>query len=365
MNKKLAYSSLILFLFCLPISGQNYVSPTNYSLSARYSKGFILAHHQSFHYFIKGHVPAFELSLIKKATGAKTWHHVYKFPETGFGYSYTDLGNPGQLGHANALFAIISLPATTTKMFKLSYRASGGVAWVSKRFDLYHNVYNIAIGSKLNAYLYQYLDTEFRLDSKWNAVIGIGLTHFSNGGTQQPNRGLNIFSLQAGLRYQLTEKEERIVPDSLPAITNKNEFSLIYSIGVKTLEPAQRKKYFTSSISVNASRQISHKHMFGIGLDIFKDNSRKEYLLKEKILNPHGADLFYAGGHFSYDLIFGKTSFTVQMGSYFWQRSKHFEEVYHRFGLRYRFSDHWMASLTLKTYWAAADFAEWGLGYKF
>ena len=39
---------------------------------------------------------------------------------------------------------------------------------------------------------------------------------------------------------------------------------------------------------------------------------------------------------------FGKTSFTVQMGGYFWQKAKFFQSVYHRFGLKYQFAEHWI-----------------------
>ncbi len=104
-------------------------------------------------------------------------------------------------------------------------------------------------------------------------------------------------------------------------------------------------------------------------INFLDDNSKEDYLRFKKIIEKNTRDSktkdsFYSGVHVSYDLIFGKTSFTIQTGVYLWQRAKDFQPIYHRFGLKYRFSEHWMANLTLKTFWAAADFAEWGIGYR-
>ncbi len=191
------------------------------------------------------------------------------------------------------------------------------------------------------------------------------MTHYSNGGSTQPNLGLNIISVSAGLLYNLQKEEFKKIEQEIPKFKKQNEYSIIIAAGTKTLQPARTNHYLVSSISLNAERQFSYKGMFGVGIDLFKDNSRKEYLKEEGIENPTGSDLLYAGGHASYDFVFGKTSFTVQMGGYFFNKAKFFQDVYHRFGFKYRFTNHLMANITLKTYWAAADFAEWGIGYRF
>ncbi len=356
---------ILLILFILVQLSLRSQSATGASFSAKFAKGYIYRHHESFEYLIKGYTSSLELNLSKEVNGQKAWHHLYRKPTVGLGYYFINLGDPEQLGTANAVFPYISILAFQAKGFKVSTKCAAGVAWLSKPFDLYENKYNIAIGSNLNAYLNFNLDFDIRLTKKLYFLTGIGLTHFSNGGTQQPNKGFNIFALQTGLRFQISDSEIDTSFFKVQELKKKNEFSIIYAGGIKTLEPARTKKYYVSTFSFNAERQVSHKSRLGLGIDLFKDNSRKEYLLEEDIGTPKGKDLFYAGGHFSYDMVFGKTSFTIQMGAYFWQRSKSFESIYHRFGLKYRFSKHWMANVTLKTFWAAADFGEWGVGYRF
>lgn len=366
MMKRIKIVYTCLFLFAVfSLKAQYSDSTKNYSFSACFSKGIISPHHESFRYFIKNYTTSFELNANNRVNGRKLWHQLYGFPYVGLGYHYSDYGNPELLGNSNTLLTYVKIPIVDKRNFGIFFKSAAGISWLSKRYDLYDNKYNIAIGSQLNAYLNLNFDFDFKLTDNIWLITGIGLKHFSNGGTQQPNKGINIFCLQAGVKYNLRKDETIEKWDSIPPFKRFNEFSVIYGGGVKTLLPARKKKYFVSSISINAERQFNHKSRFGIGLDLFKDNSRKEYLLEEDIENPAGADLYYAGAHASYDLVFGKTSFTVQMGGYIWQKSKFFEDVYHRFGIKYRFGKHWIANLTLKTFWAAADFAEWGVGYRF
>jgi hypothetical protein len=337
----------------------------NYSISAKYGYGFLYAHHKSFEYFIKDYVQSFEVNINSRTRGNKSWHMLYRYPTVGYGYKFSTLSNNQILGNANALFTFISIPIAESKNLKFSYKCAGGVAWLSKKFDLYSNNSDIAIGSKLNAYLNINLDLDFRIIDKMHLILGGGLSHYSNGGFKQPNKGLNIFSVQTGLVYQMTQEQFPKRFDSIPKFKKTNKFSIIYSAGLKGLEPARTRKYFVSGLALNAERQFGYKSRIGIGLDLFKDNSRKEYLKTEGIENPVTKDLFYAGSHFSYDFVFGKTSFTIQMGVYIWQKAKYYQTTYNRFGIKYQISDHLLANLTLKTYWAAADFTEWGIGYRF
>ena len=362
----------LLFIFALIISfvgnvfAQKADSVKYVKISGQYSIGYIYAHHPSLKYYIKDYVPAVELNVGFRQKGNKIWHKLYRYPTLGFGYYHAELGNPEVLGHVDALFPFIDIPILEKKHFKLSTKFAAGIAWLSKSFDLYENNYNTAIGSNLNAYLNIKLKSELKLSQRLYFLAGLGMTHYSNGGSTQPNQGLNIVSISAGILYDLYKNEFKKLKAEIPKFTKKNEYSIILSAGTKTLEPTGTKHYMTSCLSFNFDRQFSYKGMFGFGLDLFKDNSREKYLHeKEDVENPTTADLFYAGGHASYDFVFGKTSFTVQMGGYFINRAKSFQYVYHRFGIKYRFSEHLMANVTLKTFWAAADFSEWGIGYRF
>jgi len=297
---------LVFVLICFTVSGFAQKSDTikYISVSAKYSMGYIYAHHQFFKYFVKDYVPAFELNVGFRKKGNKTWHQIYKYPTLGFGYYHAELGNPEILGHVDAVFPYIEIPVIEKNKFKLDTKLALGIAWLNKKFDLHQNKYNIAIGSKLNVYINVNIESKLKLNKQISLLTGLGITHYSNGGTRQPNKGINVISASAGLLYNFQKDGFKKIEQDIPKFKKRNEYSFIFSAGTKTLESANQKQYLVSIFSFNAERQYSRKGMFGIGIDFFKDNSRKEYL---------------------------------------------------------RISE----SLILKTFWADADFIEFGIGYRF
>ncbi len=368
----LSLTLLIVLIVPINLSAQQSPESLNYYVSADYNNGFILPHHKAFNYFIKGYAKSINLSVAKQADGSKHWHKLYNRPYFGLAYNHTNFGNNSELGHAHSLYPFIAFSLFDKHKISSNLQLAAGFAWINKHFDIHENVYNIAIGSHLNAYLNFNINVNLKLNDKFGLSSALGFTHFSNGGTHQPNKGLNVISLNLGLKHYF--KKTKQVSDNKDIILKTNNkkylFSFIVASGFKTLEPALTKTYFVHSLQFNTERNLGNRHRIGVGIDFFNDNSVVDYLRFKKIIETaiklgQEKDNYYAGAHFSYDLVFGKTSFTIQTGAYFWQKAKSFQDIYHRFGLKYRFSKHWLANLTLKTFWAAADFAEWGIGYVF
>ena len=359
---------IIFFILILSANGiaQSKDSSKRSNISLDYMFGIIYAHHEDFKYFIEDYVQGFEINYSLRTQSKKIWQQIYNYPETGFGYTYINFGNPEILGSANAVFTFINVPLIEKKNCVLSSKFAVGISYLNNPFDLYNNNYNIAIGSHINAYLNINFDFKIRIYKQWMLLSGFGLTHFSNGGTTKPNKGLNLFLSSMGVSYNFGKKNFEKPRFTTPSFIKNYELSIIYALGFTSLEAANSQKYFTSGFSVNFERQYSYKRRYGLGLDLFYDGTLNDHIpgSMEKPQVSGIKDLMYAGGHISYDFVFGKTSFTIQVGAYFFQGQKFSEELYNRFGLKYRFAEHWIANLTLKTYWAKAKFPEIGIGYR-
>ena len=366
--KFLKYFILILIFYITDKQtiAQNKDSLKNSYITANFSYGIIYAHHEDFKYFIKDYVSAFAVNWSFKSKKNKLWQKVYRYPATGIGFTRVYMGNPDVLGNASAIYTYINLPYFETKNLILYGKFAAGVAYLNKDFDLYHNKYNIAIGSHINAYLNINIEFRYKIFKRLYLLSGIGLNHFSNGGTTKPNKGINLFLPTMGLSYAMQKTEYKKHEISVPKFTKKNELSIIYAIGYSGIEAANPKKYFASSISLNAERQFSYKGKYGIGLDIFYDTSIPFYNnIKDTVINNSFSGKIYAGSHISYDFVFSKTSFTIQFGAYFYKGNNFEEYVYNRFGLKYRINNRWLANLSLKSFWAKAKFPEFGIGYRF
>ncbi len=362
------YRILLILYILIPaiLFAQNEKDSLKYNyFSAEYKYGIIYAHHEDFKYFIKDYVSGFELNYGFRTQGEKTWQRIYRYPESGLGYTFVNFGNPDILGTAHALFTFVNIPLIEKKNTLFTAKFAVGVAYLDKIFDLYNNKYNIAIGSHINAYLNINFNFKFAIYKQLVLTSGLGLSHYSNGGTTKPNKGINIFLPSIGLNYQI-QKQKFIKPElSIPNFVKNYELSIIYASGFTSLEPANPQKYFTSALSLNVERQFSHKGRWGGGFDFFYNASIPEYdNITDSLVNYSFFGKTNAGVHASYDIVFGKTSFTIQFGAYFFKGNNFDEYVYHRFGLKYRFAEHWVAKLTLKTFWAKAKFPEFGVGYR-
>ena len=366
----IAFLSIVFFPSTAQIPESN--NNNNFYLENKYHYGFIWAHSSVINYFAKGHVPCIEINIGRQTDGKQYWHQVLGNPSVGVGYYWANLGNPDILGNVNAVYYYINIPIIKKSNFTFNYNLAAGLSYLSKCFDIKDNYYNVAIGSHFNSYLNVSIDTKIRLFPRLLLINGIGITHFSNGSVMVPNLGLNVIAYNCGIKYLLSREKNKpvqTIPDHIATSKDKfkrvNEFSIIYAAGAKEIHPPGERKYFISLISANIDRIFSYKRKAGLGIDVFYDGSISKKFQNEGEFNIKTVDLIRPGIHISHDLVFNKLSFTTQLGVYIFTKWEGDGYFYHRFGLKYKFTEHFFANLTLKTHYANADFTEWGFGYCF
>ena len=363
MRSKFLLGLFLLFGF-VAFSQEKATDRMSFSFMGRY--GFIIPHHSSFVYLIEDHIKALDFSVNLTTKGDKEWQQLYRIPELGIGLYHANLGNSMYLGKVNAGYGVIRIPMIHNKSVKLHYSIAGGIAFLSKPFNAESNIYNIAIGSKANAFVDFGIKGEFKCFQRLFLVSGIQFTHYSNGAWKKPNLGFNIPSLSAGFKYLIRneeiaykEPEQKRTPD------HKIETGIIYLAGVRENAPPNGPKYFVSSISLFAEKPVTIKRMFGAGVDFFWDPSIGQRLKKDS-KGSEPINNFRSGLHVSHNLVFNKVYFVMQIGGYFYTNdTKGDKYLYSRFGLRYKVTNHINANLTLKTHRFTADLIEFGVGYYF
>lgn len=345
----------------------------NFIISGKMHYGFLWAHHTKMDYLVKGHVPAFEISLGKQTSGNQFWEQLYNYPAIGVSFLHFNLANPDNLGNANGVLGYVNFPLIRKKKFMWSYRFGTGIGVVDKPFDRITNYKNSAIGSQLNILITLLTETKWTLSKNLSLSTGIGLTHFSNGAFKTPNLGINLPTVNIGASWHPStslrgEPHANFKRDTLPKIGKEIEYSLIAAFGIKEIDPVGGSKYAVYTLSGNITKAVSMKRKLGIGLDIFYDRSNiKRYQPDSSgnnVLTGKESEFIRPGIHFAHELVISKLTAITQMGVYFYTKLKGDGYIYHRFALRYILSEHIFVNLSLKTHWAKADFIEWGLGYK-
>lgn len=366
---RIAYSCFILLLLLLcftPVKGQEKPSP-DFKISANGHYGFLISHHGTMRYLVKGHIGGGEISFIKSTYGNELWHRVYHYPEWGISAIHLNLSNPDVLGNLYGGFAFMNFPVPWKKKpTRINGRAGIGLGYLTRSFDRLENHKNIAIGSKLNALVDFRLNSNFRLSQHLRMEIGLGLIHASNGSSVVPNLGINMPTFNLGLTYDLSDGSKQRIRDTIPPVKKELSFAVLATGGLTEIEPVLGPKFAVASVSGNMSWPMEHRWNGIVGVDLMYNAANLEKLHRDTtiILSSNLENLqpgFKIGG----EIFAGKFSMPIELGVYMYTRMTRNGYFYQRTGLRYHWNEHWFANFTLKTHFAKADYLDWGLGYKF
>lgn len=329
----------------------------NLFVESKFQYGFIWQHRPSLSEIIGGNIKVFDISVGKQTYGKKYWEQLYRYPIYGVGYTFVDFGNPEELGMANAVFAYVDIPFLRKKKHLLSYKISGGLAYLNQG--------NIAIGTHLNLYFDAMIKYRYRLSKRFDLINGFGATHFSNGAVKMPNLGINMFSYRIGLHYRLNIPEREFVKHELPEINKKNSFSFLLAGGIKEKRPEGGIPYNVFSASADYLRLLNLKHKVGLGFDAFYDESMYETMNPDSSLNLSSLDIARFGVHLAFEAEFNKIMLAIHLGTYVYAQYKEDGAIYERVAIRYLISRNLYANISLKTSKGVADYTEFGLGYRF
>jgi hypothetical protein len=350
-------SVCLLVFLSISINAQTSTYPRAFGF--RYHYGFIYQHKKDMDQLVTGHIPAFELFIRRNFNGRREWEKFYRFPHSGMALQYINFNNP-MLGSGFALMPYMSFPIIPKKRFaELHFRLAAGVGYANKTFDLDLNRKNTIISSNFNAAFNFLLQYHWKPIPEVEFLTGISFTHFSNGTYKIPNAGINIVGANVGIGVKIGKKIP-VNNNSFP-IVDKHWRWLVSAGGfVKETEPVNRGKFLAFSLSGNALKRFTGKSSYGYGMDIMFDASLKEKMAQQ------GKNLevpIRVGLTADYELHVGKITFPIQQGFYFIDPYKGDSFFYQRLGMRYHVTNKFALQICLKTHFAKADYAEFGLGY--
>jgi len=347
-------------------------STERWSLSVAAHGGFVIAHHKSMAHLVQGHSSGVHVYAKRLVNGTKFWHEAYNIPEHGVDVTYTNTGNPQQLGQQFSISYLLNLPLNGKRYVEDFLRIQNhgyrhwlglglGMGYSTRSWDLETNHQAAVLGSQGNvAISLQYSARVLALKSG-EIRAGFRLSHFSNGAFQLPNLGTNNAGLFVG--YVVGGNRSsfmRIVPEPK---REKYAVSVGLVAGLKEIPPPTGRKYAALVFSTLAEKRVSYKSAFGFGLDVLFDSSTKPLVQQRRDILIRDTEALQLGAILSYSLFFDRFSLKIQQGYYLVDQQRINTILYHRVGLRYGIGKHVYAQLTLKTHFAKADYGELGFGY--
>ncbi len=362
MNKSL----IIIFIIVFAGSpGKSQLVKRPFIIEPKIHTGISLPFYESVYYLTKDEIYAFDISASFPAYGKDYWEKLYNYPRTGYGISCWTLGNNEVFGKAYSLYSFFNIPVLKRKeKFSLNYQISVGGAYLTREFDVHENDLNRAIGSHMNLYVRLGIDGRIRLSSRCEMVLEAGTTHFSNGKTSIPNRGINSGSVSLGVNYLFFDNGAVIQETEIPAVSKRYLQSVTYSAGVKVYDNLLDTKYFVTSLSYNMERLLSQRRKIGLGADFFYDGSISEALAGEDgIPEKDFTRLIRFGLHASYAIRYKRVLMGIQGGHYLYSKYKDLTLFYTRLTLQYLVTERIAGTVAIKSHYGKADFLEYGLAY--
>jgi hypothetical protein len=252
----------------------------------------------------------------------------------------------------------MNLPLLPDSKIKLNLGIIVGLAGGLNQYSGQNNK-NILIGSKYAAYLSMNINSTFRISQRFELLVSAEAYHISDGNTSKPNKGINMFGAETGVRYKLSDIT--LIPNTDPVIPKKKESSVIVFGSWGWM---QESNTYTSTISVGSLstgyyRTINHKSRLSACLDLFYDEGD----LYKSHLNNQLKNVLAAGVCGGHELTFGNLSIVTQAGIYVRNPCPSDPFYYTRIGLRYNITGRIIPSITMKAHGVAVDFIEWGIGF--
>jgi hypothetical protein len=327
-----------------------------------------MVHRISIGHLVKGYPTTYEFNISKPTLGNHLWHIENNKPDLGVSLQCLDFANPSQLGYALTAAPYVEIPLNVKeRSSRLIMRICWGATYITKSFDIHSNHKNIAIGSHVNSFVQFRWFWHLKLTENLRFEPGITFSHASNGKARNPNLGLNVMSLSAGLNFLLPSKTP-VAPvtkiDSSTRVRSKNELLATAAIGFneRAIGTPELRSYL---FAFGYQRNVRNTHKFSAGFDFYYDEN---YLLdyKNTLEKPaSGFDQYRVSARVGYSYNVGRISIPIELGYYVFQRCNPDANIVSRLGVRYYSASGIVASFGLRTHFAVAYTFEYGLGYRF
>lgn len=317
----------------------------------------------------------------RQSSGDRPWHRLYEFPSYGLGFYAGHFDNQKELGSPVAVYAFLSWPFVRPwERLHVTTDLGLGLAWNWNEYDPDKNPYNTAIGSNVTYQFNWGFYLRYLASERVSLYTGVDFTHWSNGGTQTPNGGVNVIGPKVSLRYNLAPQPMRPVSKPWPPFTPAWEFVAGGAGGSKNVnartnvdpDTVDRNRDFGAfNVTVGLQRHVYHFSKLAGGADLTYDGSvgSRVDVVNGAVVDSRAptGERFALGLYGGYEHVFHRLSLIVQVGYNVWRGydDPAFPRVYQRYGFRWNFSERFWGTLAARTiHGGKASFIELGGGYR-
>ncbi len=257
-----------------------------FSVGLGLQKGFIFAHTEEVQNTKGANPTGLDVFLSWQRNDESAYDLCRCYPKQGLQLSYYDfdvdiLGK----GLMAAYFLEPSYRLKNNLFF--SFRGSLGLAYLTNPFDIETNPTNQSYSNHLSFYVALGLGFWFPVSDKLWLQPSINYNHISNGGLNQPNKGVNWPTAGLTLRYQ-PKMQAWFDPVETPKKSYKdyqNRYDVaLFSTRRRVFDAeGNRENSFVSGLAFQGGRQVGSIHMLTLGAEVYYDGGIQKRLAKWRV----------------------------------------------------------------------------------
>jgi hypothetical protein len=302
-----------------------------------------------------------EIYINKNTYGHQVWERVFKYPDVGIALSFYDYGSD-YLGQSIGALFYVNFYIFKKSNWEGIFKLGTGLGYHTNPYDKETNNQNVAIGSTISQSMQMRGGINYKIGPRWKLTTALTLSHFSLAAMTQPNKGINIVTLNAGANYRINDNiPEKIPRDEDYRWSTRIKYNINVNYGLKEIPPIGGPKYPTYVLSFYIDRQISKTNVLNLGIEGFNNTALKEEM-KQSDLDPEGIDNKRIGILIGHELKLNRLSLLTHFGVYVYRPYKTDKAVYQRLALKFYITDNLYLHYGFITHFAKADHPEWGIG---
>ncbi|AQG78789.1 hypothetical protein AWR27_05285 [Spirosoma montaniterrae] len=270
----------------------------------------------------------------------RAWEQCNCFARVGTYANYIGFGNPVALGRTAGAGLFFEPLIRYGHRTYFSVRASVGLTYVTRIYDPITNPTNRHVSLPVSSMIGLSVNGYYQLNSRFHLTVSGNYNHISNGGTRQPNQGLNLPSASLGLTY-LTRTSPQ--PDTQlwtrTPLTRRWLARVLLLGSVRVLPqtattPEMALPLF--GLKLLAGYRLSSAHALSGGVEFVDDQYFREQVKQWRYVNQQYRQATLLAG---YEFWHGRYLFTAHMGWNVVRPQPYKPATYQKYGLLYRLNN--------------------------
>lgn len=332
---------------------------------------------------------AAHLKFGLSSNGTSWKDRAYGLPYFGVGiYTARFKGRSHDLGKPFSVYVFHGATlANLSEHLKFNYEWNLGASFGWDAYDPVDNPENVAIGSEVNVHVGLNFYLKYMTRSGLDLHLGVEASHFSNGATRMPNKGLNIGSVYLEMAYNFGRDGRFIDPyrcplppayephylsDLMVNFSSRQKYSDTKDMGASDI--VLNHKFRVLGATYSFMRAPNYRYRYGLSADFVYDESSgvRDYLE----INPHDGkeyqryhkgnveDRFSLGLSIKGEVVLPGYSIFANFGRNMIHGNKEDNRLYQIVGVKVYLKENFFATFGIRaSNFSSAQFLYWNLGY--